>query len=168
MIILKPQLKSRRENVLIVIVPCLFLGLVMLVSGSGKLPGQTEFIDALLGSFWTPTVANLIGHGLPWVEIILGALLLLGLFPRIAAVLSLPLLAGFMGNNVWAISQGKGFGQCGCFGVWESIFGAMTPFQALGLDITLLFLALIIILFHPAGFFNFRWWFTKRRGERSR
>jgi uncharacterized membrane protein YphA (DoxX/SURF4 family) len=168
MSILKPRLKSTRENAIIVIIPCLFLGLVMLVSGSGKLPGQTEFIDVLLRSFWTPTIAKLIGHGLPWVEIILGALLLLGVFPRIVATISLPLLAGFMANNIWAISQGREFGQCGCFGIWESIFGSMTPIQALGLDIILLFLALIVILFHPAGFLTFRWWFTKRKGENSR
>lgn len=164
---LKLQLKTRRQRVLIVIVPCVFLGLMLLVAGAGKLPGQTEFIDALLGSFWTPTVANLIGHGLPWVEVILGALLLLGVFPRITAAVSLPLIAGFMANNAWAISQGKEFGQCGCFGILEELFGAMTPWQAMGLDIVLIFFALIIILFHPAGFLTFQWWFTKRKGEQN-
>jgi uncharacterized membrane protein YphA (DoxX/SURF4 family) len=166
--ILKPQLKNRWERVLIVIVPCVFLGGLMLVAGSGKLPGQAEFAADLLKSFWTPTIASLISHVLPWVEIVLGALLLLGVFPRIAAVLSLPLLAGFMANNVWAISQGEQFGQCGCLGIWEKILGAMTPFQALGLDIVLLCLALIIILFHPAGFLTFQWWFSKQKGEHSR
>jgi uncharacterized membrane protein YphA (DoxX/SURF4 family) len=141
---------------------------MLLVSGAGKLPGQAEFIDILLGSFWTPTIAFLIAHVLPWAEIILGALLLFGVFPRIAAVLSLPLLAGFMANNVWAISQGmEQFPQCGCFGILEEIFGAMTPLQALGMDIVLLFFALIIILFYPAPFLSFRSWFAKRKGEEN-
>jgi len=83
-------------------------------------------------------------------------------------VLTLPLIAGFMTSNIWAISHGEVFESCGCFGIFAEIFGAMTPWQALGLDIILLFLALIIILFHPAGFLTFRWWFTKPKGERSR
>ena len=83
----------------------IFLGLTLLVSGSGKLPGQAEFVDALLQSFWTPPVAYFIGYCLPWVEVALGVLLIIGVFPRIAAGLSLPLTAGFMANNSWALSQ---------------------------------------------------------------
>ncbi|GAI31338.1 unnamed protein product, partial [marine sediment metagenome] len=46
--------------------------------------------------------------------------MLLGVFPRIAAALSLPLVAGFMANNAWALSQGmEQFPHCGeCFGIW--------------------------------------------------
>ena len=145
----------------------IFLGLVLLVSGIGKIPGQTEFIDALLGSFWTPAVAYFIGYCLPWVEIVLGVALVIGVFPRIAAGLCLPLIAGFMANNSWAISQGKEFEECGCFGIFEKFFGAMTPAQALGLDIVLFVLALIILLLHPGGFFNFRPWFIKHKGEQN-
>jgi uncharacterized membrane protein YphA (DoxX/SURF4 family) len=148
---------------------------MLLVAGIGKLPGlsdlgtfpgQDEFVSDLFGSFWTPTIAFFITDILPWVEVVLGAVLLLGVFPRLAAVLSLPLIAGFMANNIWAISQGMDkFSNCGCFGIFERLFGNTTPVQALGIDIALLFLALIIILFHPAGFLTFRWWFSKRKGE---
>jgi uncharacterized membrane protein YphA (DoxX/SURF4 family) len=145
----------------------IFLGLALLVSGIGKIPGQTEFIDALLQSFWTPTVAYFIGYCLPWVEATLGVALVIGVFPRIVAGLCLPIIAGFMANNSWAISQGKEFGQCGCFGIFEGLFGAITPVQALGLDIVLFVLALIILLFHRGGFFAFRPWFIKRKGEQN-
>lgn len=163
--IMKQQAKSRWQRVLMTLGPCLFLGLVLLAAGSGKLPGQAEFIDTLLGSFWTPTVAYLIGYCLPWAEVILGAVLLLGVFPRIAAALSLPLVAGFMANNSWALSQGmEQFPLCGhCFGIWEELLGTISPLQALGLDIVLLCLALIILLFHPGGFLSFQSWFTKRK-----
>lgn len=163
----KPQLKTRRQRILVIFVPCILLGLVLLVSGAGKLPGQAEFVDVLLGSFWTPSVAFFISHVLPWIEVILGAVLLLGVFPRIAAVLSLPLTAGFMTNNIWAISQGKQFEQCGCFGIFEELFGGMTPVQALGMDIALLFLALTIIILNPAPFLSFQSWFAKRKGEQN-
>jgi len=163
----KPQLKNRQQRILVIFIPCILLGLVLLVSGAGKLPGQAEFVDVLLGSFWTPTIAFFISHVLPWIEVILGAVLLLGVFPRIAAILTLPLLAGFMANNIWAISHGKTFGSCGCWGIFEELFGGMTPVQALGMDIALLFLALTIIILHPAPFLSFQSWFAKRKGEQN-
>jgi len=146
----------------------LLLGLTLLVSGSGKLPGQTEFIDILLQSFWTPPIAFFTGYCLPWVEIILGVLLLVGSLPRISAGLSLPLIAGFMANNSWALSQGvEQFPECGyCFGIWEEWFIAISPLQALYIDIVLLCLALIVLLFHPSGFLSFRPWFIKHKGGR--
>jgi len=144
----------------------MFLGLSLVAAGTGKLPGQAEFVDVLLRSFWTPGFAYFIGYGLPWLEIVLGALLLLGLFPRIAAVLCLPLLAGFIANNAWALNQGlEQFPQCGnCFGIWEEFFGALSPVQALCIDILLLIAALLIIFLHREGFLTFRPWFIKRRG----
>jgi len=174
--ILKQPPKTRWQKILIIIVPCILLGLMLLVAGIGKLPGldkfgafpgQTEFISDLFGPFWTTTVAFFITDILPWIEVILGIALLLGIFPRIAAILSLPLLAGFMANNIWAISHGREFGSCGCWGIFESLFGNTTPVQALSLDIVLLFFAVIIILFNPFGFLTFRWWFSKeKKGEK--
>ena len=145
----------------------MFLGLSLVLAGSGKLPGQAEFIDALLQSFWTPGFAYFIGYCLPWVEIALGVFLLLGLFPRIAAVVCLPLIAGFMANNSWALSQGiEEFPECAnCFGVWEELLGTISPLQALCLDIALFGLALIILFLHRGNFLSFRPWFIKPKGE---
>jgi len=147
----------------------LFLGLTLAVSGTGKIPGQTEFIDALLQSFWTPQVAYFVGYCLPWVEVTLGVLLLVGVFPRIAAGLCLPLTAGFMANNSWALSQGiEQFPQCAyCFGIWERWLGSISPLPALCLDIVLFCLALIILLLHPRGFLDFRPWFIKQKGKEN-
>ena len=165
----RPRFKRRWQWILIIVFPCVLLGLVLLVSGAGKLPGQAEFADVLLGSFWTPTVANLISHVLPWVEVLLGAFLIMGVFPRLAAVLTLPILAGFMANNAWAISQGmEKFPDCGCFGILEEIFGSLSPMQALGMDIVLVLFAVTVIVLHPAPFLSFQSWFRKREGEMSK
>ena len=163
--IMKQQLKTGWQRNFIALGPSTFLGLTLLASGTGKIPGQTEFIDALLQSFWTPTMAYLIGYCLPWGEIALGILLLLGVLPRIAAALCLPLTAGFMASNSWAVSQGvEQFPECAyCFGIWEELLGAMSPLQALCFDIVLFCLALVILLFHPSGFLDFRPWFIKRK-----
>jgi len=173
----RPQLQSRWRWILIIVVPCVLLGVMLLAAGIGKLPGlsdvigtfpgQTEFLDVIFGSFW-PTIAFFITDILPWVELTLGLVLVLGIYPRIAAVLSLPLTAAFMTSNIWAISHGETFGSCGCWGIFESLFGNTTPLQALGMDIALLFFALIIILWYPAPFLSFQSWFRKRKGERSK
>jgi len=165
--IMKQELKTGWQRNLIALGPSIFLGLTLLASGSGKVPGQTEFIDALLQSFWTPAMAYLIGYCLPWVEIVLGVLLLLGVLPRIVAALCLPLTIGFIASNSWALSHGvKQFPSCDyCFGKWEELLGVMSPLQALFFDIVLFCLALVILLFHPSGFLDFRPWFIKRRRE---
>lgn len=148
---------------LIALGPSTFVGLTLFISGVGKIPGQTEFVDLLLKSLWTPTMAYLIGHVLPVGEIILGLFLVFGIFPRIAAGLCLPLIIGFMASNSLAISRGmEEFPSCGCFGVWEVLFGIVTPMQAMVLDVVLLLLAVIILLFHPTGFWHFRPWLIKK------
>ena len=171
---MKQPLKTGWQRNLVVFGPSIFLGLALLASGSGKIfgqtiSGQTEFIDILLQSFWTPTMAYLISYCLPWAEIALGVLLLLGVFSRIAAALCLPLTFGFMASNAWALSQGiEQFPACAyCFGKWEELLGVMSPLQALCFDIVLFCLAIVILLFHPSGFLNFRPWFVKRRGQKS-
>jgi uncharacterized membrane protein YphA (DoxX/SURF4 family) len=144
-----------------------FLGLVFVLAGTGKLPGQAEFIDALVKSFWTPGLAYFIGHVFPWVEVALGILLILGLFPRIVAAVCLPLIIAFMANNFWALNQGLGeFPHCAmCFGIWEKYIGAISPGQALGIDAVLFGAALIVVILHPDGFLKFRPWFIRRAGD---
>ena len=170
---MKQQSKTGWQRNLVTSGPSIFLGLTLLASGTGKalifgeLPGELEFIDVLLGPFYTPTTVYLIFYCLPWAEIALGALLLLGVFPRIAAALCLPLTIGFMASNSYALSRGiEQFPTCAhCFGKWEILFGAMSPLQALCFDIVLFSLALIILLFHPTGVLHSRPWFIKSRKE---
>ncbi len=152
-------MKSRKVAVLVC---AIFAGLVFLAAGIGKLPGQAEFAEILMGSFYAQWMASVISHVLPWLEILIGISLLLGVFPRIAALVSLPIIIGFITNNIWALSQGIGrFTRCGdCFGFWEDIFGAMTPLSALVIDILLLGASLTVALLYP-DFFKFRFWFSK-------
>ena len=155
---------------LIALGPSIFVGLTLFIAGVGKIesnmvgiPFETGFADILLKSLWTPTMAHLIAYALPVGEIILGVLLIFGIFPRIAAGLCLPLIIGFMASNSVAISRGiEEFPSCGCFGRWETIFGIVTPMQAMVYDVVLLMLAVIILVFHPTGFWHFRPWLIKK------
>ena len=152
---------GKRWKMIVTRVAMVFLGLTMLVSGTGKLPGQVEFTDVLMGSFWGPTMAWLIATLLPPAEIILGIALLLRIYPRIAAACNLPLIIGFITNNVWALMQGMDkFPQCGyCFGFFENIFGAVSPLQSLIIDIALLIAALLVLILYPKSFLTFNPWF---------
>jgi len=157
------EVRNRRNP--IVLASAILVGLTLLVAGTGKLPGQAEFADALPGSFLTPTVAYFISYALPWLEISLGVFLVLGMFPRIAAALCLPLITGFIANNSWALINGiDEFAKCAqCFGIWEELLGSLSPLGALIIDIVLFCLALVVLLFHREDFLRFQPWFIKRK-----
>jgi len=160
--------KGDWQKDLIALGPTTFLGLTLFISGMGKMleqtiPGQTEFADLLLKSFYTPAMAKFIAYVLPPGEIVLGLFLVFGIFPRISAALCIPLNIGFMANNILAISRGmEAFSSCGCFGVWEKLLGSVTPAQALVYDVVMLALAVIVVRFHPTGWRHFRPWLIKK------
>jgi uncharacterized membrane protein YphA (DoxX/SURF4 family) len=142
--------KTRVKSI-IALVCCIIIGVTFVASGSGKaigfgeIPGQTvEFIGDVLPEAWiTSTTVFLLFEVfipliMPAIELLLGIFLLVGFVPRLIAVICLPLSMALMGNNIWAIKQGLAtFPDCACFGIWEKIFGGLTPVQALGYDILL-------------------------------
>ena len=159
---------------IISIVACILIGLTLIFAGGGKLanlgtiPGQTEFLDRFIPDFlMTPDFARFIGLVMiPWIlpitEVILGLLLVIGLWPRFIAILVLPMVLGFMANNSFMISQGlEKYPDCTCFGVWEQWLGGLTPLQSMYYDILLLILALIIIIVQPGPFFSHAYWINK-------
>jgi uncharacterized membrane protein YphA (DoxX/SURF4 family) len=159
------------------LVASILVGLTLLIAGSGKvfgfgeMPGQTmQFLGwAIPDALLTPGVALFIGdiflpYIIPWIELALGILLILRIWPRLIAVLCLPLTMAFMANNSWLLSQGKTkFSSCECFGIWEKLFGTLTPLQSLYIDIGLLALALTIVVVHPSGFLSSPPWLAKLR-----
>lgn len=171
----------QRTKAIVSLVASVILGATLIIAGSGKaigfgeVPGQTmEFIgDILPEAFITPATVFLlfeifIPYILPGIELLLGILLLVGLVPRLIAVLCLPLTLAFMSNNIWSISQGMDkYPECVCFGIWEKIFGGLTPVQSLSYDILLLILAIVIILIYPGGFLSSREWLSKLMKKKS-
>lgn len=61
-----------------------------------------------------PDLVNLAGITIPWVELIAGALLVLGFVPQSAALVLGVLLVGFMGAGFAALARGLKI-SCGCF-----------------------------------------------------
>jgi uncharacterized membrane protein YphA (DoxX/SURF4 family) len=155
---------------IISIIACILIGAILLIAGIGKIaefgtiPGQTDFLDKFIPDFLlTPDVARFIGlYFIPWImpiaEIVIGAALIIGIWPRIFAIIFIPLVFGFMANNSYAIANGmEKFPECECFGV----FGALTPIQSMYMDIGMFILAVLIIVIHPGGFFAHQFWINR-------
>jgi len=167
--------KPNRTKYIIAVIACIFIGVTFIASGSGKamgigeVPGQTvAFLGEMLPqAFITPVTVFLIydlfiPFIFPAIELLLGIFLIVGFMPRLMAIICIPLSMVLMTNNIWSISQGMDkFPECVCFGVWEKIFGGLTPVQALSYDILLFVLALIIIFLHPGGILSSREWVMK-------
>ncbi|MFC2023015.1 NINE protein, partial [Chloroflexota bacterium] len=124
----------------------------------GTVAGETEFFDVIFKFGWGPTMASMVSDVLPWAEIVLALALLTKVLPRVAAVLTLPMIAGFIASNAYAITQGVvEFPECGyCFGVLEKFLGSPTPAMSLSIDIAMFVASLLVIFVHPAPFFNLR------------
>jgi uncharacterized membrane protein YphA (DoxX/SURF4 family) len=99
----------------------LVVGLVWVVAGVLKLPDPDESVRAVRAYRLLPeAVVPLVGHGLPVLEVLVGACLVAGLLTRVAATLSVALLTAFVVGIASAWARGLSI-DCGCFG------GGATP-----------------------------------------
>ena len=172
--------EKHKTRFIVSLIACILVGLTFLLSGSGKLiafgeiPGQTaEFIGYVLPDPWLTTTSVFIIYDIliPWIipiaELALGFLLLVGFMPRLLAILCIPMICVFIANNVFAISIGMmEYESCECFGIWEEIFGTLTPLQSLYYDIALFALALVIIFVFPGGILQSQKW-LRRLGRKK-
>lgn len=92
------------------------LGLVLLVAALGKIGDPAAFAGQVenyrLAPLWS---VNLIAMSLPWIELLAGLALVLGVRPRAGAVVALLCMAVFTVAVGSAWARGLDF-ECGCFG----------------------------------------------------
>ena len=94
----------------------LVLGGVFLVAGALKVATPEAMAKATQAYQLLPhDLAAWVGYALPTIEIILGLLLVLGLFTRTAAVLTSLLVVAFVVGIAQAWARGLTI-DCGCFG----------------------------------------------------
>lgn len=92
------------------------LGTVFLISSISKLQYPDLFIDAVQSYNLLPEgLGELFGTVLPWAELVIGWCLVLGIFPTIAAALTVPLVLSFMVANISSFFRDVGE-ACGCLG----------------------------------------------------
>jgi uncharacterized membrane protein YphA (DoxX/SURF4 family) len=113
---------------LVGLVARLLLGGVMLVAGALKVTKPEVSARAVQAYQLLPfDLATYVGYALPVLEVIIGALLVAGLFTRVSAVVSGVLLVAFVIGIGSAWARGLSI-DCGCFGEGGTIDPSATRY----------------------------------------
>ena len=131
----------------------LILGIVLLVAGALKVPNLPKSAMAVRAYELLPIpIANFLGYTLPWIEIGLGLLLIVGVTVKISGALGALTMLAF----IIAISQAWARGlsiDCGCFGGGGTIDPEDTKYLSeIIRDIGLMALGIFLYLY-PKGRF---------------
>jgi uncharacterized membrane protein YphA (DoxX/SURF4 family) len=123
------------------------LAAVWLYAGVAKASDPGRFLVGVNAYQLLPDwLARATAYGLPFLEIGIGVLLLAGLATRLAAVLSMLLLAVFVAGVSSAAARGLSI-DCGCFGSGGEVAAGQTRYaQEIGRDAGLLVLAAFLAL----------------------
>ncbi len=106
------------------------LGGVLLVAGGLKVIDPQSSVQAVQAYELLPEeLARIVGWGLPFVEIAVGLLLILGLFTRAAAITAGILMVAFIAAVAWAAARGLSI-DCGCFGGGGQVAPGQTAYGA--------------------------------------
>ncbi len=133
----------------------IILGSIFIAASVGKLQHPDQFVTLVASYNILPySLALIYGYLVPWVELALGAFLILGIFTRFASALSVPLVLSFVIASSHKLLIGAG-GECGCFGDVMPL----TLTQSLNLDGLMLLLAFPLIL-RKASLFSVGHWLT--------
>lgn len=131
----------------------LVLGVVLVVAGALKVGDLDQSVLAVRGYQVLPyDLAVVVGYVLPPLEIIVGALLVLGLFTRWAAVLGGLMMAAFVVGITQAWIRGLSI-DCGCFGGGGEVAPDQTRYALeLARDVALLAAATFLAVFPRTPF----------------
>ena len=138
----------------------LLLGGVLLVAGGLKVTKPTDAANAVAAYKLLPTnIAHLLGYALPWLEVAIALLLIIGIVVRPAAIAGGLIMVIFIGAIASAWARGLVI-DCGCFGGGGALDPALADqvhrtyfieiMRDLGLALTALYL-----YFFPYGKLSF-------------
>ncbi len=132
----------------------LILGGVLIVAGVLKIGNLQKSAMSVRAYEMLPIwLANFFGYALPWVEIGIGALLILGVAVRIMGALGALIMLGFIIAIAQAWARGLSI-DCGCFGGGGTIDPEDTKYLSTILrDIGFLALG-VFLYFYPKGRFT--------------
>jgi len=120
----------------------LVVGTTFIVSGAMKFPERAVFLDEVTKYNLLPDIlAEIYGTALPWVEVIVGALLIMGLVLRLAAGIGMLTALSLVIANSVVLYRGLNL-ECGCFGN----LAALQTRDAIVIDSILLVLAFLILI----------------------
>jgi uncharacterized membrane protein YphA (DoxX/SURF4 family) len=131
----------------------LILGAVLLVAGALKVPNLPKSAMAVRAYEMLPIpVANFLGYTLPWIEVGLGLLLIVGVTVKISGALGALTMLAFIIAIAQAWARGLSI-DCGCFGGGGTIDPEDTKYLSeIIRDIGLMGLGIFLYLY-PKGRF---------------
>ena len=136
-----------------------FLGAIFVYASYYKIVAPAQFAKLIYGYYLFPgTFINIIAIVLPFLELFSGLALILGIYPRSAAVIVNAMLLGFIITLSINLIRGQQF-DCGCFSFGEGGH-TYTVGQLLVRDIGFFVLGLQILLFD-----NYRRWCLRQSGN---
>jgi uncharacterized membrane protein YphA (DoxX/SURF4 family) len=141
----------------------LILGGVWIAAGVTKVTDLDASVRAVRAYRLLPeTLAQVIGAGLPMVEILLGVLLIVGAGVRVSAVVSAVLMSAFVVGIASAWARGLRI-DCGCFGSGGELAAGQDPTYGLELarDTGLLLLSLFVAA-RPPGRLALDGWLARK------
>jgi uncharacterized membrane protein YphA (DoxX/SURF4 family) len=130
------------------------IGVVWIAAGSSKIGDLAESGRAVNAYRLLPyDAATFLGAALPFLEIALGVLLIVGLATRVGAVVSVLLLVAFIAGIASAWARGLRI-DCGCFGGGGDLAANQQPtyFSETIRDIGLLLVAGFLVIFPRSRF----------------
>jgi uncharacterized membrane protein YphA (DoxX/SURF4 family) len=108
----------------------LVLGAVLVVAGALKIADPQASVAAVRAYELLPAgLATIVGWGLPFLELVLGLLLLTGIAVRPTALATAVLLAVFVAAVASAAARGLSI-DCGCFGGGGAVPPGQTAYAA--------------------------------------
>ena len=123
-----------------------FLGGSFIYSSLHKIAEPAKFAKVVYGYKLFPAFSiNLIAIIVPYVELFAGLALILGVYPRSAALVINGLLVGFISAISVNLFRGVEF-DCGCF-VFDELVSEATAAEILGRDVFFFVLGLYVIFF---------------------
>jgi putative oxidoreductase len=123
----------------------LFIGAMFIYASVYKVLDPTEFAVSIRNyMILPPSWSNVAAVTLPWIELGAGALLILGIFTKPAALLTTGMLIVFLAAIIYAYSIGLNI-DCGCFSSAASSQGKITFFEIVR-DSILVLVSLFIVL----------------------
>jgi uncharacterized membrane protein YphA (DoxX/SURF4 family) len=138
------------------------LAAVWLVSGAIKVSDLNQTYIAVQAYDLLPgAVSSLVAGALPFLELALGVLLLVGLGTRLVAVVSVVVLLGFIGAVAQSWARGLTI-DCGCFGGGGQVAPGETRYpQEIARDVGFLLLAAWLVV-RPRSVASLDGWLTVR------
>jgi uncharacterized membrane protein YphA (DoxX/SURF4 family) len=127
----------------------LVFGVVLLVAGGLKITELDESARAVKAyRLFDPAIAELIGYAMPPLQIVIGLLLIVGLFTRIAAFVAGGLMVVFIIGIATVWVRGISI-ECGCFTAGGDLAGPVNDYEyarAILRDVVLLGMAAWLVV----------------------